>query len=291
MFKRLHADVCTISSARDQRLAIANALHEQAFTRGALVALRTPMQKYPHRHLLFALIIISSSGCIDSGDELDDTADTATDESAAIAPRRHTFFLDAKSFIRNIPATQLGTLGSPARDFALEQLRGVTNSLFSELPANGDPGASTFRVYGHLQLGVTCTGSVINLTTQGAFSDVGFEGPLRGELLPFKSRTTTGGSFAFQAAGAPNILAEPPFQGILPRTNRHIWYRIDGHVTCDSAGAARLFIDKVTNTNFPSVRVWATHSEGTRFDREALLVERLQGTFSELWRLARVPAF
>lgn len=229
---------------------------------------------------------------MDSGEELDSTDEqAATDEAEAVAPRKHRFFIDAKSFIRNIPSSQLGTLGNPIVDAQLELFRLTTNLGFSELPANGDPNASTFRVYAHLLLNATCTGRTISLSAADSFSDVGFESLLHGELIPFQFRTTPGGTFSFQAAGAPNILAEIPFNAIQVRSTRHIWYRVDGHVTCDAAGAAQLFIDRVTNTNFPSVRVWATHTEGAKIDREALLVDRRQGNFSELWRLAKIPNF
>lgn len=243
----------------------------------------------------FSTSLITSlalAGCVDS--ELDEiTEDQAADDAEAVAPTK--FTLQAKSFIAPIPDNMVGSLG-PLFDENLYAFAGLTNLSFSENPQTGAQSAAQFRVWSQLSLSATCSGSnVTGLTVTAAKTDVGFESLLKGEIDPIQSRSslvreTAGGpvvgNFTWQASGRPNILAEPAFLFVHPRTNRTIWYRVDGKVTC-SGGVPFVGSFKVVNTDFPSVRIWAIRDAGA----EQLVYQEAQGKFTALWSLPNVPRF
>lgn len=238
-------------------------------------------------HLVPVFLLASSTvGCLDTEPT---SEDLAGEDAPAIAPRKHQFFIDAKNFIREIPSSEIGSLGNPIVDAQLSLLAAATNAAYSELPTTGNRFASTYRVFAHVRLDVTCTGSAVNMVLSEPASDVGFEGPFQGALEPLQLQASASGKFVFRAAGRPNLIAEPVFQAIQLRSNRHIWYQVRGHVACTPQGFAQLFIDEVQNTAFPSLRVWAQHAEGLFTDPEAMLVDRVQGKFSSLWSLAPLP--
>lgn len=216
----------------------------------------------------------------------DETGETAD----AITPiRDHVFDINAKSYIAFIPSTEVGSFGNIFSDAALATLVAATNAAYSEDPLTGNPDAEQYRVFGSVRLKVRCTGTTVQMTLTGLSTAGGFEGPFRAEVLPLNARFTEDGTFGFLAQGKPNPAVEPAFQAIHARSNTIIWYSVSGHVTCDEAAQAGLFIDDVTSTNFPSVRVWATHASEGRTDAEALLASRAQGKFTGLWSLETPP--
>jgi hypothetical protein len=232
-------------------------------------------------------------GCVGFDEGGGDDEEVLDDEPApALAPRHdHIFFIEAKSFIRPIASDMIGSFGDPIADFSLGLLASATNAQFSEDPTTGAQAAAQFRVWAHVRLDVICTGSTPELTLLEPASDVGFEGPLEGELDPLHFRSTTFGTFAFQAAGRPHALAEPAFLAVHPRTNRTIWYSVKGHVVCDSDARASIVLDEVTNTRFPSLRIWSEHVERGQIGPETLIFDIAQGKFTELWSLPAPPAF
>jgi hypothetical protein len=248
------------------------------------------MKKYST--LLFTALTLT--GCVEGAETEDTTDETeAVDEAeAALPPRRATtFIVESKSFIAPIPANMIGSFGNFFQDTALQAFAATTNAGFSENPTTGAKSAKQFRVWGHVELDVVCNGSTVqSIQLLNPATDVGFEGPLKGEIDPIKS-SAAGKSFSYQVSGRPNILAEPSFQAVHSRTNRTIWYRVNGHVSCDASAAAFLTIDSVPNTNFPSVRVFATRVSGGVIAPEGKVYEEIQGKFIELWSLPPVPAF
>ena len=242
------------------------------------------------KHSRFAFMVIaccattSIVGCGAPGEDAGET------DGALSAPvRDHVFDVNAKSYIAFIPSNQIGSFGNIFSDAALATLVAATNTAYSEDPQTGNPDAEQYRVFGSVRLNVRCTGTTVQMTLSALSTDGGFEGPFRAEVVPLKVRSTVNGTFGFLARGKPNPAVEPAFQSIHARTNSDIWYAVSGHVTCDAAAQAGLFIDKVTSTNFPSVRVWATHASGGRTDAEALLASRAQGKFTGLWSLETPP--
>jgi hypothetical protein len=55
--------------------------------------------------------------------------------------------------------------------------------------------------------------------------------------------------------------AEAIVRGTLDRRGLRgaIWYSVRGHVACDSNAEASIVLDEITNTRFPSLRIWETH--------------------------------
>lgn len=239
---------------------------------------------------LFAGLALSTSlfGCALDEDGLEDEPDL--EEAEAAVPRAHLFFLEAKSFIAPISSSMVGTLGDPITDAALSALAAATNAAFSENPTTGEHRAGQFRVWAHVELDVVCDGTRATVRLTDAQTDVGFEGPFKGELDPL-SASVTGTFFSFQAGGRPHAAVEPTFQAVYPRTNRTIWYRVDGHVTCDASSEAFITLDSVTNTDFPSLRVFATRVSGGVILPEAQIFQWTQGKFTELWFLLPKPPF
>jgi hypothetical protein len=243
---------------------------------------------------LIAILALSSSvfACMDGVDDAVIDEDQAFDDAYALVPRRaSTFIIESKSFIANIADSMVGSFGLPDVDENLFALAGATNLAFSENPLTGAQNKAQFRVWGHIELDVVCDGAtVISNTLLFPKTDVGFEGFLKGELDAIQSRVS-GTAFSYQVSGRPNIVAEPAFQLVFPRTNRTIWYRVNGHVSCNANAEAFVTVDSVQNTAFPSVRVFATRVSGGVFAPEGKIFERMQGKFTELWRLAAVPRF
>jgi hypothetical protein len=240
---------------------------------------------------LFAILALSTSlsGCAFDEDGLEDEPEIEEAE-AAVRPRAHLFMVEAKSFIAPIASSMVGTLGDPITDAALNALAVATNASFSENPTTGAHSAGQFRVWAHVELDVICDGTRATMMLANPLTDVGFEGPLKGELDSI-SASATGSSFSFQAAGRPHQFVEPTFQAVYPRTNRTIWYRVDGHVACDQNSEAFITVDSVTSTDFPSVRVFASRITGGVVLPEAQIFEWRQGKFTELWFLLPKPPF
>jgi hypothetical protein len=254
------------------------------------------MTNHMHRSALMMLLAASittttSTACVDFGEGGDLDEEVLDDEPvpAVVPAHDHIFFIEAKSFIRVITSDMVGSFGDAFEDFNLGLLAAATNAQFSEEPATGERTAAQFRVWAHVRLDVICTGTTPLLTLLEPSTDVGFEGPLQGELDPLQFRSTTSGAFAFQAAGRPNAIAEPAFLAVHPRVNRTIWYSVSGHVVCDDNAEASIVLDQVTNTNFPSLRIWSTHITRGQILPETLIVDRAQGQFTELWSLPTPP--
>lgn len=262
-----------------------------------LLLIRRGMSSQLPRSALFMLlasITTTSMACVDfdGGADLDDEEVLEEEPVPAVVPAHdHIFFIEAKSFIRVITDDMVGSFGDTFEDFNLGLLAAATNAQFSENPATGDRAAAQFRVWAHVRLDVICTGTTPAMALLEPSTDVGFEGPLQGELDTLQFRSTTAGAFSFQAAGRPNVVAEPAFLAVHPRVNRTIWYSVRGHVVCDENAEASIVLDQVTNTNFPSLRIWSTHITRGQILPETLILDRAQGQFTELWFLPAPPPF
>jgi hypothetical protein len=261
---------------------------------GTTAAVRSAMKL-----LSTALFTVFVAGCVGSH-EAATTEDQDVEDAAALVTRTSTFTLQAKSFIAPIADNMVGSFGSLVDD-DLFALAGATNLAFSENPPDGAQSSGQFRVWANVKVEVTCSGnSVTSTRIVDHRTDVGFEGPLKGELDAIQSRSSLVGSgevgrnlalFSFQASGRPHILAEPAFLLIKNRTNRTIWYRVSGQVSCNASAEAFLQINTVNNTNFPSLRVWASRASGGVTLPESLIYQEAQGLFTELWFLANLPRF
>jgi hypothetical protein len=252
------------------------------------------MFTHSHRRTLlksFAAVAITALlGCAAEASE--DVDNDSAAQTANNAPRgRHLYVVRTKGFIAPITNETLGSLGGTFADAAMYAFSSVTNAQFSENPQSGDTTSGQYRLWAQVFLDVQCVGTKVTLQLTDPNTDAGFEGPLRARFDPLKTDFTTDGKFAFQAQGRPHPAAEPPFQAIKSRTNNTIWYKIGGHVTCDANAEATLHLDGVTTTKFPSFRLWVTEHSNGREGAEALVVDRAQGNFSELWSLPAPPPF
>ncbi len=207
-------------------------------------------------------------------------------------PRRsHLFVVRSKGFIAPISNDRIGSVGGTIADAALYAFAKATNLNFSENPTNGSSSSGQFRLWAQVFLDVTCDGSAASLKLTDPDTDAGYEGPLKAETDPLKTDFYPTGAFAYQAQGRPASAAEPAFQAVHARTNSTIWYKVQGRVICNDYGGATLHFDAVTTTKFPSFRLWVTQLSDGRDGKEALIVDRGQGNFSELWSLPAAPAF
>lgn len=241
-------------------------------------------------NLLAAVLTTAVFGCAAPVEE--DVGDGAAAQTQGNAPRqRHLYVVRTKGFIAPITNETLGSLGGRLADAGLFAFSSVTNAQFSEDPRDGSSSSGQYRLWAQVFLDVQCVGTTVQMALTDPNTDAGFEGPLRARFDPLKTDFTTGGRFSFQAQGRPHPAAEPPFQAIKSRANSTIWYKVEGHVTCDRNAEATLHLDGVTTTKFPSFRLWVTEHSGGREGSEALVVDRAQGSFSELWSLPAPPAF
>jgi hypothetical protein len=239
-----------------------------------------------------ALALSTTTACLDDVDPDDEAAleDLDSAEAEAAVSRTHTFTVESKSYIAPISNAMVGSLG-PLIDPQLHLFAAATNFGFSENPTTGAKALEQYRIWGHVELKVTCVGTSATMSLRNPATDAGFEGPLKGEIDPIQT-SASGTAFSYQVGGRPHILTEPGFLAVFPRFNRTIWYRVNGHVACDAASQATLTIDSVVNTKFPSVRIWAKRTTvGGASVPEAQIFQRVQGKFTELWFLANKPAF
>jgi hypothetical protein len=239
------------------------------------------------RPILRCLALVTLVGCATSAEEEESTGDAVTESNA---PRRaHLFVIRTKGFIA--PITNVGDVGSVTGNIALKAFAVATNASFSEDPKDGyGPTDTGYRLWAELQLDVRCVGSTVTMTVEKAGTDAGYEGPLKAEFDPLRFATTRGGKFYYQARGRPHPAAKPAFDAVASRTNTTIWYEVSGNVTCDADADATLHLDQPVTTPFPSFRLWVTQHSGGREGAEALIVDRPQGAFSELWSLPDPPA-
>lgn len=241
-------------------------------------------------NLLAAVMITTFLGCAAPSEE--QTEDGPAALAGGNAPRQsHLYVIRTKGFIAPITNETLGSLGGRLADAGLYAFSSVTNQQFSENPRDGSSSSGQYRLWAQVFLDIKCAGTTVTMQLTDPATDAGYEGPLRARFDPLKTDYTTDGKFAFQAQGRPHPAAEPPFQAIASRNNNTIWYKVQGHVTCDRNAEATLHLDGVTTTKFPSFRLWVTEYSGGREGAEQLVVDRPQGNFSELWSLPAPPPF
>lgn len=251
------------------------------------------MTRSPQLLLSLFTVSLAVAGCVDGeGPDAADEDSQGANAEAGVPSRSHLFLIDAKSYIAPIPNNKIGSLSTfdPVQDAKLKALAVATNVAYSENPKTGAHDAEQFRVWSHLTIDVTCIGSSIRTFLAGRQADVGLEGPFEGVLDQLQATVTDNGSFALLGAAEPNPVVEPTFQIIHPRSTSKIWYKVKGHVFCDQNAQAFVVLDGVTQSNFPSVRVWATRVSGGAIQPEELLYTYQQGLMTGLWALEPKPA-
>ncbi|WP_394838184.1 hypothetical protein LVJ94_14860 [Pendulispora rubella] len=221
------------------------------------------------------------------------TTNVPSDNSCAPATpatTSHEFTIETKNFIAPVDNVGHFILGD---NKALAELAVATNLAYKEDPKDGSKDSAKYRLWVSVTLSVTCTGTKASMKMNVNGRDVGKEGPLKGDETHFSSKSTDDGRFYYLMGGRPNVVAEPAFQLVRPRTNRSIWYSVSGRVTCSADGDATLTIGDgdVVNTSFPSFRLWTgKKTNGTVVYRDRRDFDRKQAVFTELWNLSDVPS-
>jgi len=210
----------------------------------------------------------------------------------------HDFVIQTKGFINVIykedVGTLTGTLLNPAwkKNLALKDLAVATNAMFSEDPQDGTQASGHYRLWAQMGLHVKCDGSTVTMRMTDHETDAGYEGPLKAGFEPLATSVTPDGRFYFLARGWPHWAAAPAFNAVEWRTRTTIWYTVEGVVTCNNGDATIQVPDSsVVTTAFPSFRLWTSKStNGQTVYSEQKIIDRPQGTFSELWNLPAAPA-
>lgn len=247
-----------------------------------------------------AALLFSATACVATDDTFDDLDEgQASDEAEAVTPHTDTFIIESKLYIAPIATNMIGSIGI-FQDGALALLASTVDLMMHENPLTGAKSEAQFRVWAHLKVRVKCLGtSVQDLTLLDPQTDAGFEGILKGEVDPLQvARSTglpnpaTGAGFTYVASGRPNIAAEAGFAAVIggPRTVRTIWHQVKARAVCDNQSKAKIVIDSVPNSNYPSVRVWVAKNPATDVTKATDLVyQEAQGKFSELFFLGNTP--
>jgi len=213
--------------------------------------------------------------------------------------QEHDFTVQTKGFIAEIFQETTGSLpGSflyPAaiKNLALKDLAVATNAMFSEDPSDGTQASGHYRLWAQMGLHVKCVGnSVSSMRMTDHQTDAGYEGPLKAGFEPLATSITQDGRFYFLARGWPHWAAAPAFDAVQYRKNTHIWYTVEGAITCNNGDATINIPDvSVVTTAFPSFRLWTSKSTGGQsVYSESKIIDRPQGDFSELWDLPTPPA-
>jgi len=226
------------------------------------------------------------------------TAPSSPKTAPTTVTQEHDFIVQTKGFIAEIYSDTTGSLtGSflhPAaiKNLALKDLAVVTNAMFSEDPADGTQASGHYRLWAQMGLHVKCVGnSVSSMRMTDHQTDAGYEGPFKAGFEPLATSITQDGRFYFLARGWPHWAAAPAFDAVEYRKNTHIWYTVEGAITCNNGDATINIPDaSVVTTAFPSFRLWTSKSTGGQsVYSESKIIDRPQGDFSELWHLPTPP--